>query len=80
MVFSNQNDAVTALQMVGPTDQDALVIPGEDNNDIYKINLPPACQSSPGQGKATHKLHIYINQSKGKSLLPTPSKAWLATW
>lgn len=48
MVFSNQNDAVIALQMVGPTDQDALVKPGEDNNDTYKTNLPPACQSSPG--------------------------------
>lgn len=41
MAFSNQNDAALALQMVCPTDQDALVIPGEDNNDIYKINLPP---------------------------------------
>lgn len=53
MVFSNQNDAVVALQMVGPTAQDAAAIPGEDNDDMPKINLPP-------------KLHVRAVQSKEK--------------
>lgn len=51
MGFSNQNDAVVALQMVGPTEQDALVIPGEDNNDRSKINLPPTLHVRAVQAK-----------------------------
>lgn len=51
MGFSNQNDEVVALQMVGPTEQGALVIPGEDNNDLSKINLPPTLHVRAVQAK-----------------------------
>lgn len=51
MVFSNQNDAVVALQMVGPTAQGAVVILGEDNDDMSKINLPPVLHVRAAQAK-----------------------------
>lgn len=39
----NQDDAFVSLQTVGPTAQNAAVIPVEDKNDytdIFKANLP----------------------------------------
>lgn len=51
MVFFNQNDAVVALQLVGPTAQGAVVILGEDNDDMSKINLPPMLHVRAAQTK-----------------------------
>lgn len=51
MVFFNQNDAVVALQLVGPTAQGAVVILGEDNYDMSKINLPPTLHVRAAQAK-----------------------------
>lgn len=48
------HDASVPLQTVGPTAQDAVVIPGEDNNDytdIYKANLAPAGHAGAAQSK-----------------------------
>lgn len=77
MVFSNQNDAVVALQMVGPTAQGAVVILGEDNDDMSKINLPPVLHVRAAQAKEkphTSYTFTLIKKKKGPSLLPTPSK------
>lgn len=51
MGFFQPNDVAVALQVLGPTDQDALVIPGQDNNDISKINLPPTLHVRAVQAK-----------------------------
>lgn len=52
--FPNQDDAFVPLQTVGPTAQDAVVIPGEDNNDYtdrYKANLPRTGHAGAAQSK-----------------------------
>lgn len=65
----NQDDAFVSLQTVGPTAQDAAVIPVEDKNDytdIFKANLPPKGHAA----KGLHKLHTLTKTRRVQASSP----------
>lgn len=72
MVFPNQNDAVVALQMVGPTAQDAAVTQERTTMTHLKLTFLQRCMSEQSSPRKSHPQATHLHQSKQEGSKPPP--------